>query len=487
MLADRINQRLAVAIVSTAATFIAVLDTTIVNVTIPTIGRDFHVKAASVDSVAIGFLVSLAVIMPASGWLGDRFGNKRVMLFATTVFTAASALCGAAQSLSELVVFRIVQGVGGGLLMPVGMAMLFQTFPPSERIRVSSIMVIPSAFAPALGPVVGGLFTTDVSWRWVFYVNVPIGVAAVVFGTLFLADPRQAAPGRFDLAGFVLAGTGLSALMYGVSEGPGRGWSDPLVLTTCAVGVAGLAALTAVELRTDRPMLDLRLYGNRLFRSTLTSVTLMSVSFFGVVYLVALFYQYGLGYSALQSGLLVFPQAIGVFTGGQLVTRVLYRRVGPRRLMVVGGTVTAGMMALLATVGPGTSEWTIRTFAFFLGAALSWIFLPSNTASFATVPPAQIARGTTLFQSQQRLGAALGVAGITTVATAVGTTHVVHGRVLPHLAAYRVGLLAAAVVMLCSGLSALSVNDADATETMRRSAVGRESLPLIETEALGSA
>ncbi|MDA8044233.1 MAG: DHA2 family efflux MFS transporter permease subunit [Actinomycetota bacterium] len=487
MLADRINQRLAVAIVSTAATFIAVLDTTIVNVTIPTIGRDFHVKAASVDSVAIGFLVSLAVIMPASGWLGDRFGNKRVMLFATAVFTAASALCGAAQTLPELVLFRIVQGVGGGLLMPVGMAMLFQTFPPSERIRVSSIMIIPSAFAPALGPVVGGLFTTDVSWRWVFYINVPIGVAAVAFGALCLGDPRQDHAGPFDLAGFVLAGAGLSLLMYGVSEGPGRGWSDPLVIATCAAGVAGLAALAVVELRTPDPMLDLRLYRDRLFRTTLTSVTLMSVSFFGVVYMVALFYQYGLGYSALQSGLLVFPQAIGIFASGQLITRVLYRRFGPRRLMVVGGIVTASMMALLATVGPSTSPWTIRTFAFFLGAALAWIFLPSNTASFATVRPDQIARGTTLFQSQQRLGAALGVAGITTVATAVGTTHLVGGRVQPHLAAYRVGLLVAAVVMVGSGLSALFVRDRDALETMRRPVTEPHEVPLIETEALGSA
>jgi EmrB/QacA subfamily drug resistance transporter len=487
MFADRISQRLAVAIVVTLTTFIAVLDTTIVNVTIPTIGRNFHVNTASVDSVVIGFLVSLAVVMPAAGWLSDRFGGKRVMLFATSVFTIASVMCGAAQTLTELVLFRILQGVGGGLLMPVGMAMLFHIFPPSERIRVSSIMVIPSAFAPALGPVVGGLFTTDVSWRWVFYVNVPIGIAAVIFGALFLGDLRQEHPGRFDAAGFVLAGAGLSLLMYGVSEGPGHGWSNPVVITACAAGVIALAGLAVVELRKAEPMLDLRLYANRLFRATLTSVTLMSISFFGVVYLVALFYQYGLGYSALQSGLLVFPQAIGIFAGGQLVTRVLYRRVGPRRLMMVGGIVTASMMALLATVGPATSPWTIRTIAFFLGAALSWIFLPSNTASFATVSPARIARGTTLFQSQQRLGAALGVAGITTVATAVGTTHLVHGRVEPNLTAYRVGLLVAAGVMLCAGVSALLVSDADAMETMRRPLIEPEAVPLIESEALGSA
>jgi EmrB/QacA subfamily drug resistance transporter len=484
MLADGINQKLAVAIVATAATFIVVLDTTIVNVTVPTIGRDFHVGAASVDSVAIGFLVSLAVVMPASGWLGDRFGNKRIMLFATTVFTLASALCGASENLGQLVLFRILQGVGGGMLMPIGMAMLFHAFPPSERIRVAAIMVVPTALAPALGPVIGGLFTTAVSWRWVFYVNVPIGVAAVIFGALFLGDPRQENPGGFDVAGFVLAGAGLSLLMFGVSEGPARGWSDTLVIAACVAGVVGLAAMAVVELHKQEPMLDLRLYANRLFRSTLTAVTLMSISFFGVVYLVALFYQYGLGYSALESGLLVFPQAIGIFMGGQLITRVLYRRFGPRRIMFVGALLTASMMALLTTVGPGTSAWTIRSISFLLGMGMSAIFLPSQTASFATVPPARIARGTTLFQSQQRLGAALGVAGITTVATAVGTNHVVGGHMEPNLTAYRVGLLSAALVMLGTAIAALYVSDADAAETMSRHR--QEEVAIMETEALGS-
>jgi EmrB/QacA subfamily drug resistance transporter len=486
MFADRVNQKVAVSIVSLAATFIAVLDTTIVNVTIPTIGRDFHVRTASVDSVAIGFLVSLAVVMPVSGWLGDRFGNKRVMLFAIVLFTVASALCGAASSLGQLVIFRVVQGVGGGVLMPVGMAMLYQTFPPAERIRVSSIMVIPSAFAPALGPVVGGLFTTDVSWRWVFYVNVPVGIAAVTFGVLFLGDPRQDRPGRFDLLGFVLAGAGLSLLMYGVSEGPPRGWSDPLVIAASCCGAAGLVLLVVVELRKAHPMLDFRLYADRLFRSTLCAITLMSISFFGVVYMVALFYQYGLGYSALQSGLLVFPQAIGIFTGGQLVTRVFYRRFGPRRLMVLGATLTASMMVVLTTIGPATSPWTIRAIAFCLGGGLSWIFVPSSTASFATVPLARIARGTTLFQAQQRLGAALGVAGITTVATAVGTTHVVRGRVTANLTAYRVGFLAAAAVMLATAVVSALVSDADAVETMsaRRAPHPGEAVAL-EAEALG--
>ena len=214
------SQKVAVGVVFVAAMFMSIMDATIVNVALPTIGRDFNVSPTAVDSISIAYLVSLAVFIPASGWLGDRFGGKRVMLTAIVVFTAASALCGLASSLGELVAFRILQGAGGGMLAPVGMAMLFRAFPPAERIRASAILTVPTTFAPALGPVLGGLLVTDLSWRWVFYVNLPLGAAAFAFGLLFLQQQKQDRPGRFDLAGFLLSGLGLGLLMYGVSEGP---------------------------------------------------------------------------------------------------------------------------------------------------------------------------------------------------------------------------------------------------------------------------
>src|SRR5580693_6172308 len=177
--------------------FMSIMDVTIVNVALPQLGRDLHVGATSVAAVAVGYLVSLAVVIPASGWLGDRFGGKRVLLTAIVIFTLASALCGLAQSLGELVAFRVLQGVGGGMLAPVGMAMLFRAFPPEERIRASSILTVPTTLAPALGPVLGGLLVTDLSWRWVFYVNVPIGLVAFLFGLIFLESAPQERPGRF--------------------------------------------------------------------------------------------------------------------------------------------------------------------------------------------------------------------------------------------------------------------------------------------------
>ena len=225
-LSPRMNPKVAVSVVFVAAMFMSIMDATIVNVALPTIGREFRVTPTAVGTISIAFLVSLATFIPASGWLGDRFGAKRILLGAIAVFTAASALCGTATSLAELVGFRVLQGVGGGMLAPVGLAMLFRAFPPRERVRASAILTVPTTFAPALGPIVGGLLVTDLSWRWVFYVNVPIGVAAIAFGALFLEHLPERRPGPFDRRGFLLSGTGLGSLMYGVSEGPDLGWGS---------------------------------------------------------------------------------------------------------------------------------------------------------------------------------------------------------------------------------------------------------------------
>ncbi len=462
----RISQKVAVSVVFVAAMFMTIMDATIVNVALPTIGHDFGVSPTSVDSIAIGFLVSLAVFIPASGWLGDRFGGKRVLLVAIVLFTLASALCGLATSLGELVTFRVLQGVGGGMLTPVGMAMLMRVFPPAERVRAAAILTVPTTFAPALGPLLGGLLVTDASWRWVFYVNVPIGVAALIFGALFLRQVEQDHPGRFDLRGFLLSGLGLGLAMYGVSEGPNKGWHSPDVLATIAAGAVLLVAMAIVELRTAEPMVDLRLLKNRLFGASNGVMVLASIAFLGVLYAVSLYFQDGRGMSALAAGLSIFPEAFGVMAGAQLASRFLYPRLGPRKHVILGLTGAAISIGLFGLLGPGTSLWWARLLLVTLGLSMGNIFVPLQAAAFATITPAATGRASTMFNAVRQLGGAIGVAILTSAIVAVGPVHLVAGHLEANLTAYRVAFLVAAAFALLAIGSALRIRDADAAQTI---------------------
>ena len=464
----QMNQKVAVSVVFVAAMFMNIMDVTIVNVALPTIGRQFHVRPDSVDTVAIGYLVSLAVFIPASGWLGDRLGGRRTLLASIVIFTVASALCGSAQSLGQLVFFRVLQGIGGGLMVPVGMALLYRTFPPAERVRASSILVIPTAMAPALGPVLGGVFVTEVSWRWVFFVNLPIGAAALVFGLMFLEGHNENRPGRFDVPGFLLSAAGLGLLMYGVSEGPFKGWGHALVASTISVGAALLIVLVWVELRTRDPMIDVRLLRDPLFRSSNAVIVLGSIAFLGVLFLVALFFQDALGLSALQSGLSTFPEALGVMLGAQVTTRLLYPVLGPKRVMVTGLLVLAASLAPMALIGAHTNLWWMRALLFVTGYGMGHIFTSAQAAGFATISLADTARASTLFNALRQLAGAIGVAALSTVVATIGPIKVVHGHPVANLTAYHTAFLIAAAVALVASVAALTVRDEDAAATMVR-------------------
>ncbi len=468
MPAVKINQKVAVGVVFVSAMFMNIMDITIVNVALPTIGRDFHISPTSVDGIVIAYLVSLAVFIPASGWLGDRFGGKQVLISAIVVFTAGSVLCGLAQNMSELVLFRVIQGAGGGMLAPVGMAMLYRAFPPAERVRASSILTVGTTLAPAIGPVLGGLLVTDLSWRWVFFVNLPIGIAAVTFGALCLERSAPQEAGVFDIPGFVLGGAGLGLLMYGVSEGPLKSWSDPGVIASCVAGFMLLVAMVVVELRTPRPMVDLRLLTGRLFRSGNGVMFLTSAGFLGTLYLVPLYFQDARGLSALQSGLSTFPEAFGVMAGAQIASRLIYPRLGPRRHITVGLVGLTVMLLVLSQVGLTTSLWLIRGIMFLLGLMMAQIFVPTQAASFAKISLADTGRASTFFNTGRQVGSAVGVAVLSTVLIGIGATHSVAGVVHPDLRAYHLAFATAAAFALAAAACSLSIHDVDAAETMVR-------------------
>jgi EmrB/QacA subfamily drug resistance transporter len=470
------DQRYVVAAVYVAAMLMNTLDSTIVVVALATLGREFDVPAVATESVVVAYLVSLAVFIPASGWLGDRFGTKRVFLAALAIFVGASALCGQAQSLERLVAFRVLQGAGGGMLTPVGMAMLFRTFPPRERVAVGRILMFATIFGPASGPVLGGFLIERLSWRWAFYVNIPVGLVAFLVGLLFLIEHREPAPGRFDLPGFVLGGSGLGLLMYALSEGPAHGWSSPLIVSTGVAGLFALAAFVVVELRVAEPMVQLRLLGNRLFRTTLSVAFFAAGGFIGTLFLVPLFLQEARGASPLESGLTTFPEAIGVVVSTQIVAR-LYPRVGPRRLMFGGLLWMATAIVLLALIGLRGGPWTVRLLMFMVGFGMAYVFLPNQAASLATISRADTGRATTFTNIQRQVGAALGVA---TLSSVLAVTSATTSPTNPD--AYRLPVLVAAVFALAGALLALRVPDAEAAETMvARSKTARGELRTAKT------
>ena len=453
-----VSPKFVVSAVYVASMFMNIMDATVVNVALPTLSRYFGVPVASVSGVVTAYLVALAVAMPASGWLGDRFGARNVMLASIGLFTVASALCGMATSLPELVALRAVQGLGGGVLVPVGMAMMFRAFPLAERIRANRLIIVPTLLAPALGPVVGGLLVDGLSWRWIFYINVPVGVAALVFGALFLPRGSEHPAGRFDLPGFLLAGTGFPLLLYALSAGASVGWASPQILTAIILGILLLIVFAVVELRVAEPMLRLRIYADRLFRTTNLQLSFATAGFIGTLFLVPLFLQSGLGFTAVHSGLSTFPEAIGGMTGVQVTTR-LYKRVGPRRLMVAGMCGTVVTIGGMAFAGPGNAAWLIPVLMFFTGCSFGFAMAPSQAAALATVSPALTGQATTLLNTLRQAG---GAAGVALLGTVLGATQ--PGPL--DLAGYRLAFLAAACLMVFGAMFASRVRDADAAATM---------------------
>ncbi len=454
-----------VAVVMVCALFLDIMDTTIVNVALPTLGRQFGEQ--STEWVIIGYTLSLAVFIPAAGWISDRIGTKRVFLFAFSMFITCSALCGAAQSIDQLITFRILQGVGGGMLTPVGLAMLFRTFPPAERARVSTLMMVPTLAAPALGPVVGGFLITNLSWRWVFYINVPIGLLALFVGFTHLREHREPTAGSFDLAGFVLSGVGLASSVYALSEGPIAGWTSSKVLTTAVIGLTSLVALVVVETRKREPMLMLRLLRDRMFRNANIVSAFSIASFLGLLYVLPQYLQTLRGLSAQASGLTTFPQAIGICCSSLIAGR-WYKRIGPRRLIASGLFLASLTIFAFHWLTLTTSLWWIRGLVLLRGFSMGFAFVPMQAASYATIAPADNGRAASIFSTQRQVAVSISVAILATVLA--GYLRFGAGGVVSDparaLEGFHVTFSIAASLALVGSVVALLIRDSDAAGTM---------------------
>jgi EmrB/QacA subfamily drug resistance transporter len=467
-----------IAMIYVSAMFMTILDATIVYVALPAIARSFAVSPAATDGVLVGYLVSLAVWIPASGWVGDRFGTKRTFMAAIALFTVASALCGLSQSVLELVLFRILQGAGGGMLTPVGMAMLYRAYPPAQRARVARLLVIPTVMAPALGPLVGGALVDSLSWRWVFFVNVPLGVAALVFSALKLTEHRERADERFDLPGFVLAAGGFGLFLFGLSEAATLGWMSPVIIATAAGGAALIALLVWVELHADAPMIDFRLLHYRLFGVANLASLFAAGGFLGLLFIAPIWLQTGRGMSALVSGSSTAPEALGVLVSSQLVGR-LYPRIGPRRLISGGLIGVTAATCLLAVVMNG-NLWVFRAVMFAVGVGWAYVVISMNAGVFAQVSGRDTGRATALYNAQRQLASAIGVAALSTI---IGT-QAAASSLAGNVSVFRIAFFAAAGFTFTGALIALAIRDRDAASTMHRSAAPTTAVPAAETAVI---
>ncbi|MCF3103564.1 DHA2 family efflux MFS transporter permease subunit [Streptomyces roseoverticillatus] len=398
------------------------LDSTIVGPALLTIARDFGEPVSAANTVEVAFLVALAVALPVAGWLGDRFGTKRVFLGALAVFTAASAACGLSQGLTTLVLARVVQGVAGGLLTPVGMTLLFRAFPPHERMKLSKVLIVPTALMPALGPPLGGFLTEHFSWHWLFFVNVPIGAAAVLLGTVGLREEKEDVEGGFDLTGFLLATPALGLLTYALGFGPSHGWTSPSVAVAGPLGLILLVAGCVHLLRAKNPLLELRLLADKVFASATVLALVTSAGLMGVLFAFPLLYQAALGASALDAGLSVFPEALGLMLASQVADRLM-PKLGPRLLAVPALLLATGVFAALAVPGVAENAWAVRALMFCVGLVLGTAVLTVQIAGFADVPPPAMGQAMGLFTIVRTLGGALGIAATAAVIAASGGAH----------------------------------------------------------------
>jgi EmrB/QacA subfamily drug resistance transporter len=465
----RVEYKWIVAVIFVLGLFMEIMDMTILNVAIPTIKRDFNASHVAMEWTVLGYLLSLAVFIPASGWVGDKYGTKKTFLFALFVFTLASALCGLSQNIEQLITFRLLQGVGGGMLTPVGTAMLYRAFPPEERARASTILIIPTVIAPATGPIIGGLLIDWLSWHWIFFVNLPIGVLGFVFGWKYLKENIEPGAGAFDKSGFFLSAFGLAGVLYALSKAPEDGWLSSWVIVTGVGGIAFLISATFVELQKPEPMLALRLYRDRMFRNANMVNTLAYGSFAAFLFLLPQFMQELLGYSALRSGLTTFPQAIGIILVSPLVGK-LYHIVGPRRL------ITGGLIAVTVSNLPflfldlNASAWQIRGLMLARGISMAFAFVPLQAATYANIDKPDTGRASAIFSTQRQVSAALGVAILATLF--LSRLNALTGDALPSpdmkLEAFRWAFMGSSVITAFGAIFAFTkIRDIDAAATIR--------------------
>ncbi|WP_235734631.1 DHA2 family efflux MFS transporter permease subunit [Nocardioides alcanivorans] len=410
---DRLDRSvLIVAGVVVLGSIMSILDITVVSVALRTFQNEFDATTAQVAWTMTGYTLALASVIPLTGWAADRYGTKRLYLLAIVLFAAGSALCAAATSLEMLVAFRVLQGLGGGMLMPLGMTILTRAAGPERIGRVMAVLGIPMLLGPICGPILGGWLIDIASWHWIFLINVPLGVVALVYAAKVLPKDHVEPSETFDWVGMLLLSPGLAAFLYGVSTVPETGtvW-DAEVLWPAIIGLVLIALFVpwALARRNKHPLVDLRLFRNPMLTFAVIGMSLFALAFFGASLLFPMYFQGLHGETPLKSGLLLAPQGIGAMVTMPLAG-VLADKIGPGKVALPGVMVIVFGMGMFAAADDGTGYFYLLTALFIMGLGMGATMMPIMSAALRTLKEHEIARGSTLMNIIQQVAASAGTA-----------------------------------------------------------------------------
>lgn len=399
------------------ATVMEVLDTSVANVALPHISGNLSATTEEATWVLTSYLISNAIILPATGWISTFIGRKRFLIICIVIFTAASALCGAAPNLEILIVARILQGIGGGALQPIAQSVLLESFPPEKRGSAMALYGMGVVVAPIIGPTLGGWITDNYSWRWIFYINLPVGALAAFMANTFVEDPpylKNQKPGRIDYIGFGLMALGLAALELTLDLGQQRDWfSSPVIVFTTAVAAASLVSFVLWELYTEEPIVNLRVFLNRNFAVGSVLIASVGIVLYGSTALLPLFLQTLLGYPAVESGMAVSPRGIGSIVSMVIVGRLI-GKVDSRFLIMFGFAVLAYSTYMFVGINLEIAQSNVVWPMIFSGFAMGFVFVPLTTLTMGTLANEQISNASGIYNLMRNTGGSLGIAAMTT-------------------------------------------------------------------------
>jgi len=391
------------------AFFMELLDTTILNTAVPAVAAALHVPPLSMKSVLASYTLSLAVFIPISGWMADRFGTRRVFGSAIGIFTLGSVLCGLSSDIHVLVACRVLQGCGGAMMVPVGRLTLVRTFAKSELVQAMSFVAIPGQIGPMLGPIAGGLIVSYLHWRFIFFINLPIGLAGLLLVYLYLPDYREDERRPVDLIGLILFGSGIALLSYVLEVFGEHTLSVLEIIGLLAISSSLLGGYGIHATRTPFPLLRMSLFHIRTFRSAVSGSFFTRLGIGGVPFLLPLLYQVGLGFSPVQSGLLIMPQAIASIAMKFVMPQIL-TRFGHRAVLVSNTVILGLFLAVFATIGLDTSVWAITVYALGYGSIASLQYTSMNTLVYADVSEEETSSASSIASTMQQMAMSFGIA-----------------------------------------------------------------------------